>query len=965
MVSSSSSSCSSSWWPPSIESRRRRLPCHQPPTSELDTWRRRQPHYSYTADDTPSCELSTITGGYGHHRRRRCHGICDVVEVDDDHDDTRGISAHWCRQTLRQQQLNGDNNDGEEGATTTASPIDGNDEPITRRSLLFCFPGATTMFIFLAIILGSATSTVLPSVEAFTSIHQHHHHPDYAALLSHPPFSSSSRLYAEVRKRSGNHHERQQRQQQQQQQQQQYHHHVVVGGGSVGSSVSGGGGVGGSNNNVLQHRSRVNKKSNVFEQFTPEYIASPFDVDFRQASTSTSSTSATTTSSSIATDSVSLRKKRMAATTSGSSSSFNTINNNKSRLVKRSRNGNNGSKTNNKHPISSSSNNNNIIINNNHKVNRRLQSLLTDDTGEQEMEMYPDHSPEAAMQLADLKSYSKLNEEARRKASLAVQSNDDDDGDEEEEEVEEGSGNDGYYYDDTAVVEKKTSERKQLTPLPSMSASITAGGVGGSMIENERGRKKRSQIQEGGSGGGGGEESMTTSATVAGVGKRAVQIEEGHLNTRVVPPSSPSTTNSISHRSNKMVITAVGGPSSPSLSSSSSMDQLQSQAPRGRTAASASLTTTPTTPTIMSRSRGRTSTTSTRVRATVKETGSDSISTYIKSLVQHELLYKEDEILLGRQVRMLSKLEEKRSELEMQLLRPPTFAQWAEATNHTVPSLKQQIRKSQRAKAALIEANLRLVITVARQAVKKSPFLHSNNSQSSGASSVQFQDACQQGIIGLTRATEKFDPELGFRFSTYAIWWIQKEVAKNVSEQSRSVRVPPSAIKKINDIRIQERILMNELGRKPHDEELAGRVGMTVEKLNFYRQSAKEVSSLDKKIDARTGKGSMSTGGDGAAGNTMDIFVKDTEHPSPTELIDEQMLKEDIRRLVRTLSPREQAVIRLRFGLDDGKPLGLSDISAKFGVEKERIKKIEARALLKLRQPSRSQVVKCYVSDHT
>ncbi|KAL3769718.1 LOW QUALITY PROTEIN: hypothetical protein ACHAWU_005766 [Discostella pseudostelligera] len=805
------------------------------------------------------------------------------------------------------------------------------------------------MIIFLAIILCSATSTALPTVEAFASIH--HHHPYYAALPSHPPFSSSSKLYAEVRKRSGNHHERQQRQQQQQY----HHHHVVVGGGNVGSSVSGGGGGSNNNtnNNILQRRSRVNKKSNVFEQFTPEYIASPFDVDFRQASTSSSSTAATTASSIATPDSVSLREKRMTTAST-------TINNNKSRLVKRSRNGNNGSKTNNnKHPSSgSSNNNNNIINNNNHKVNQRLQSLLTDDTGEQEMEMYPDHSPEAAMQLADLKSYSKLNEEARRKASLAVQSNDDDEDD--VEEVEGGSGSDGYYYDDAAVVEKKAVERMQFTPQPSMSASITAGGVGGSMVENGRGRKKRSEIREGGGGSGSGGGITTTSATVGGVGKpRAVQVEGGHHK----PPSSPSTTNSISHRSNKMVITAVG---SPSLPSSSSTDQLQSQAHRGRTAASTSpTTTTPTTPTIMSRSRGRTSTTSTRVRATVKETGSDSISTYIKSLVQHELLYKEDEILLGRQVRMLSKLEEKRSELELQLLRPPTFAQWAEATNHTVPSLKQQIRKSQRAKAALIEANLRLVITVARQAVKKSPFLRSNNSQSSGASSVQFQDACQQGIIGLTRATEKFDPELGFRFSTYAIWWIQKEVAKNVSEQSRSVRVPPSAIKKINDIRIQERILMNELGRKPHDEELAERVGMTVEKLNFYRQSAKEVSSLDKKIDARTGKGSMSTGGDGAAGNTMDIFVKDTEHPSPTELIDEQMLKEDIRRLVRTLSPREQAVIRLRFGLDDGKPLGLSDISAKFGVEKERIKKIEARALLKLRQPSRSQVVKCYVSDHT
>jgi len=347
------------------------------------------------------------------------------------------------------------------------------------------------------------------------------------------------------------------------------------------------------------------------------------------------------------------------------------------------------------------------------------------------------------------------------------------------------------------------------------------------------------------------------------------------------------------------------------------------------------------------------------IRATVKETGSDSISSYTKSLGQHELLHKDDEVLLGRQVRMLMILEEKRMELEEELLRPPTFAQWAAATNHTVPSLKQQIRRSQRAKAALIEANLRLVITVARQAVKKSPFASKAESNS-----VQFQDACQQGIIGLTRATEKFDPELGFRFSTYAIWWIQKEVTKNVSEQSRAMRVPASAIKRINDIRIQERVLMTQLGRKPNDEELAEKVGMSVEKLNFYRQSAKGVSSLDKTIDARKGKGSNSSGG-GTDGTTMDNFVKDTDQPSPSELIDQQMLKDDIKRLVKTLSPREQAVIRLRFGLDDGKPQTLGDISAKFGVEKEKVKKIEARALLKLRQPSRSQVVRCYVSDHT
>ncbi|KAL3810897.1 hypothetical protein ACHAXA_000426 [Cyclostephanos tholiformis] len=424
----------------------------------------------------------------------------------------------------------------------------------------------------------------------------------------------------------------------------------------------------------------------------------------------------------------------------------------------------------------------NQSITKNNKINLRLLCLLKDDTGEQEMELFPDSSPEAAEQLADLKSYNKLNDEARRKANLAVSHvEEDDEGTESGENIVRG------------ILVKRTNRdvvsRQYTEPAP---------------------RNKND---------------MVTSA----------KMTPSYLSNRIL---------------------------------------LAGAAPRQR-----------------------------RVRATVKETGSDSISTYIKSLGQHELLFKEDEILLGRQVRILSRLEEKRQELELQLLRPPTFSQWAVETNHTVPSLKQQIRRSQRAKAALIEANLRLVITVARQAVKRSP----STRQSQSASSVNFQDACQQGIIGLTRATEKFDPGLGFRFSTYAIWWIRKEVARNVNEQSRPVRVPPSAIRRINDICIQERVLMNELGRRPFDEELADRVGMTIDKLNFYRQRAKEVRSLDKKIDARSGKGSMSTGGGDRNGDTMDIFVKDTEHPSPTELVDEQMLKDDIRRLVRTLSPREQA----------------------------------------------------------
>mmetsp|Transcript_11513 Transcript_11513/g.28360 ORF Transcript_11513/g.28360 Transcript_11513/m.28360 type:complete len:776 (-) Transcript_11513:31-2358(-) len=535
------------------------------------------------------------------------------------------------------------------------------------------------------------------------------------------------------------------------------------------------------------------RKRNVFEQFTPEYMTSPYDVDLSPGGGEDNTGAATV-----------------------AQQSSNVV---RSRIAK------------------------------NNKINLRLRSLLTDDTGEQENEMFPDHSPEAAEQLADRRSYSKMSEEARRKANLAVKSDDDDDDEEDERDVV-GKGR----TQRTAAGKRRTARRIKV-----------ASDLG----EDD---------DDGGDEHGGGGNMVT-----------------------LTPPS----------------VRVVASPQ---------------------------------------RQRRRV------VRATIKETGTDSVKTYIKSLGQHELLFKEDEVLLGQQVRILTALEEKRQELEEELLRPPTFAQWAEATNLTVPSLKQQIRRSQRAKAALIEANLRLVVTVARQAVKKSPLLPSSR----GANSVQFQDACQQGIIGLTRATEKFDPALGFRFSTYAIWWIQKEVARNVSEQSRSVRVPSSAIKKINDIRIQERVLMNELGRRPDDEELSERVGMSVRKLEFYRKSAQEVSSLDKGIDARTGKGSMSTGGDSGNGATMETFVRDTEHPSPTELVEQEVLKEDVRRLVRTLSPREQAVIRLRFGLDDGhEPMGLADIGAKFGVDKVKIKKIEASALLKMRQPKRSQVVKCYVSDHT
>lgn len=338
------------------------------------------------------------------------------------------------------------------------------------------------------------------------------------------------------------------------------------------------------------------------------------------------------------------------------------------------------------------------------------------------------------------------------------------------------------------------------------------------------------------------------------------------------------------------------------------------------------------------------------IRATVQETGRDTIQSYTKTLTNHELLSREAEVLLGKQIQVLVKWEDERQKLEEELLRAPTYAQWADAVGVSVPDLKKQIRKSHRAKAALVEANLRLVVTVARQTVKKH------------RTEINFHDACQQGIVGLTRACEKFDPTKDFRFSTYAMWWIKGEMHKSITDQTSPIRIPANVRKKVNEIRINERILMAELGRKPTDEEVAGRSGMTREQLLFYRKRARDVQSIDQKVTSASGKGSQASGDSARRVTEVGELVSD-DGPSPAEAASAQMLQDDVRRLVKTLSPREQAVVRMRFGLDDGKPKTLREIGEKFGVDVDKIRKVEARALLKLRQPYRNQSVKCYVSD--
>jgi RNA polymerase sigma factor (sigma-70 family) len=269
----------------------------------------------------------------------------------------------------------------------------------------------------------------------------------------------------------------------------------------------------------------------------------------------------------------------------------------------------------------------------------------------------------------------------------------------------------------------------------------------------------------------------------------------------------------------------------------------------------------------------------------------------------------------------------------------------------TVADLKKQIRRSLRAKAALTESNVRLVISIAKR------YQHRG---------LSFQDLCQEGILGLTRACEKFDPERGFRFSTYATWWIKQSVMRAIADQGRTIRLPVHIHDQLNSLRKTERELSSELGREPTMLELTARTKLTAEKIEFLKRVAQNAISMETELKSSKSKGSAAGLGGATGGNVLTLGdIMGDPDQKPVDLASYQMLKDDITRLICTLNSREQAVIRMRFGLDDGRSKTLEEIGRRFSVTRERIRQIEARALHKLRQPYRNHSVKCYVSDYS